>query len=165
MDWSANSKKNKGNYQDIQWHQRLMDPIDAMTNRDIKGVRVKWIKEFEQRNVWESQDLCSWLSVWQYWFWFLHCGTQRVAFDKNLFQQLKPKRTEASFGTTRITVTILFIIPVLFSRVKVNELVFVLSVVFFHLILHGTCTMLCVGILHYQQVLCWSVLMAARWFK
>ena len=80
-------------------------------------------------------------------------------------QQLKPKRTEASFGTTGITVTILFIIPVLFSRVTVNELVFVLRVVFFHLILHGTCTMLCVGILHYQQVLCWSVLMAARWFK
>ena len=80
-------------------------------------------------------------------------------------QQLKPKRTEASFRTTRITVTILFIIPVLLSPVMVNVLGFVLRVVFFHLILYGTCTMLCVGILHYQQVLCWSVLMAARWFK
>ena len=46
-------------------------------------------------------------------------------------QQLKPKRTEASFRTTRITVTILFIIPVLFSRVMVNVLVFVLRVVSF----------------------------------
>ena len=46
-------------------------------------------------------------------------------------QQLKPKRAEASFGTTGITVTILFIIPVLFSRVTVNELVFVLRDVFF----------------------------------
>ena len=80
-------------------------------------------------------------------------------------QQLKPKRTEASFRTTRITVTILFIIPVLLSPVMVNVLGFVLRVVFFHLILYGTCTMLCVGILHYQQVLCWSLLMAARWFK
>ena len=62
-------------------------------------------------------------------------------------QQLKPKGTEASFGTTVITATILFIISILFSRVTVNVLVFVLRVVFFH-------TMLCVGILHYQQVLC-----------
>ena len=44
-------------------------------------------------------------------------------------QQLKPKGTEASFGTTVITVTILFIISILFSRVTVNVLVFVLRVV------------------------------------
>ena len=50
-------------------------------------------------------------------------------------QQLKPKGTEASFGTTVITVTI-FIIPILFSRVTVNALVFVLRVVFFHLIVY-----------------------------
>ena len=49
-------------------------------------------------------------------------------------QQLKPKGTEASFGTTVITVTTLFIISILFSRVTVNVLVFVLRVVFFHLI-------------------------------
>ena len=55
-------------------------------------------------------------------------------------QQLIPKGTEASFGTTVITATILFIISILFSRVTVNVLVFVLRVVFFH-------TMLCVGIL------------------
>ena len=47
-------------------------------------------------------------------------------------QQLKPKGTEASFGTTVITATILFIISILFSRVTVNVLVFVLRVVFFH---------------------------------
>ena len=51
-------------------------------------------------------------------------------------QQLKPKRTEASFGTTVITATILFIISILFSRVTVNVLVFVLRVVFFHLIVY-----------------------------
>ena len=64
-------------------------------------------------------------------------------------QQLKPKGTEASFGTTYtvITATILFIISILFSRVTVNVLVFALHVVFFH-------TMLCVGILRYQQDLC-----------
>ena len=62
-------------------------------------------------------------------------------------QQLKPKGTEASFGTTVITATILFIISILFSRLTVNVLVLVLRVVIFH-------TMLCVGILHYQQVLC-----------
>ena len=49
-------------------------------------------------------------------------------------QQLKPKGTEASFGTSVITATILFIISILFSRVTVNELFFVLRVVFFHLL-------------------------------
>ena len=45
-------------------------------------------------------------------------------------QQLKPKGTEASFGTTVITATILFIISILFSRVTVDVLVIVLRVVF-----------------------------------
>ena len=49
-------------------------------------------------------------------------------------QQLKPKGTEASFGTMVITATILFIISILFSRVTVNELFFILRVVFFHLL-------------------------------
>ena len=51
-------------------------------------------------------------------------------------QQMKPKGTEVSFGTTVITATILFIISILFSRVTVNVLVFVLRVVFFHLIVY-----------------------------
>ena len=46
-------------------------------------------------------------------------------------QQLKPKGAEASFGTTVITATILFIISILFSRVTVNELFFVLRVYVF----------------------------------
>ena len=73
----------------------------------------------------------------------MHCGTQRVACDKicsdegrHDYQQLKPKETEASFGTTVITATILFIISILFSRVMVNVLIFVLRVVFFHLIVY-----------------------------
>ena len=53
-------------------------------------------------------------------------------------QQLKPKGTEAFFGTTVITVTILFIISVLFRRVTVNVLVFVLRFVLFHLIVYIT---------------------------
>ena len=51
-------------------------------------------------------------------------------------QQLKPKWTEASFGTTVITAAILFIISLLFSRVTVNVVVFALRVVFFHLIVY-----------------------------
>ena len=51
-------------------------------------------------------------------------------------QQLKPKGTDASFGTTVVTVTILFIILILFSRVTVNILVFVLRVVCFHVIVY-----------------------------
>ena len=39
-------------------------------------------------------------------------------------QQLKPKGTEASFGTTVITAAILFIKSTLFSKVTVNVLVF-----------------------------------------
>ena len=46
-------------------------------------------------------------------------------------QQLKPKGTQASLGTTVITVTILLFLSILFSRVTVNVLVFVLRVVFF----------------------------------
>ena len=49
---------------------------------------------------------------------------------------MKPKWTEASYGTTVITATILFIISITFSRVTVNVLVFVLRVVFFHLIVY-----------------------------
>ena len=45
-------------------------------------------------------------------------------------QQLKPKGTLASLGITVIAVTIL-ILSILFSRVTVNVLVFVLRVVFF----------------------------------
>ena len=51
-------------------------------------------------------------------------------------QQLKPKGTEASFGTTVITVTIAFIFSILFSRVTITILVFVLRAVFFHLIVY-----------------------------
>ena len=36
-------------------------------------------------------------------------------------QQLKPKGTEVSFGTTVITATILFIISILFSRVTLQR--------------------------------------------
>ena len=46
-------------------------------------------------------------------------------------QQLKPKETQASLGTTVIAVTILFILSILFSRVTGNVLTFVLPVVFF----------------------------------
>ena len=46
-------------------------------------------------------------------------------------RQLKPKGTQASYGTTVIAVTILLILSILFSRVTVNVLVFVLRVVFF----------------------------------
>ena len=55
---------------------------------------------------------------------------------RDICQQLKLKWTEASFGTTAITATILFIILILFSRVMVNVLVFVLCVVLFHLIVY-----------------------------
>ena len=52
------------------------------------------------------------------------------------WQQLKPKGTEDSFGTTVIPATLLFIISILSSRVTVNVLVFVLRVMFFHLIVY-----------------------------
>ena len=45
-------------------------------------------------------------------------------------QQLKPKWSQASLGTTVIAVTILLILSILFSRVTVNVLVFVSRVVF-----------------------------------
>ena len=45
--------------------------------------------------------------------------------------QLKPKGSHASFVTTVIAVTIRLILSIVFSRVTVNVLVFVLRVVFF----------------------------------
>ena len=88
MGWSANSKKNKGNYLDIQRHQRLMHPIDAMTNRNIRNVRVQWIRVLnrEMFNKFESRKIC--VAGYQ-------CDTsdfdfciaeQRVACDKNLLR-------------------------------------------------------------------------------
>ena len=46
-------------------------------------------------------------------------------------RQLKPKGSHASFVTTVIAVTVLLMLSILFSRVTVNELVFVLRVVFY----------------------------------
>ena len=77
-------------------------------------------------------------------------------------QQLKPKGTEVSFGTTVITVTILFIISILFSRVTVNILVFVLHVVFFHVIVYIVTRYMYDAGHRDQHVLCQSFLMAVR---
>ena len=46
-------------------------------------------------------------------------------------QQLKPKGSHASFVTTVIAVTILLMLSILFSRVTVSVLVFVLRVAFY----------------------------------
>ena len=46
-------------------------------------------------------------------------------------QQLKPKGSHDSFVTTVIAVTILLMLSILFSRVTVNVLVFVLRVGFY----------------------------------
>ena len=145
-----------------------MDPIDVITNWNIriectcnmdKSFNRGMLNKFESRKICiagyqcdnSDFDFCiaehSELSVIKI------CSDE----GRDDCQQLKPKGTEASFGTTVITATILFIISILFGRVTVNELFFVLRVVFFHLIVYvrrSTCTMLCVEILHYQQVLC-----------
>ena len=85
-------------------------------------------------------------------------------------QQSKPKGTQASFGTTVITLTILLILSILFSRVTVNVVVFVLRVVFFQSsycvycdAVHVRCSAsgFCI-LLHYQQVLFLSVLIAMQ---
>ena len=46
-------------------------------------------------------------------------------------QQLKPKGTQASLGTTVIAVTTVLILSILFTRVTGNVVVYVLRVVFF----------------------------------
>ena len=46
-------------------------------------------------------------------------------------QQLKPKGSHVPFVTTVMVLTILLMLPILFSRVTVNVLVFVLRVGFF----------------------------------
>ena len=49
-------------------------------------------------------------------------------------QQLKPKGSHTSYVTTVIALTILLMLSILFGRVTVNVLVFVLRAVFFHVI-------------------------------
>ena len=71
---------------------------------------------------------------------------------------MKSKGSQAVFVTTVIAVTILLMLSIFFRRETVNVLVFVFPVVFFQVVMYvvckrGTCTMLGVGILHYQQVL------------
>ena len=51
-------------------------------------------------------------------------------------QQSKPKGTQASFGTTVITLAIILILSILFRRVTVNVVVFVLCVVLLHVIVY-----------------------------
>ena len=68
-------------------------------------------------------------------------------------QQLKRKGTQASLGTTVIAVTILLILSILFSRVTVNVLAFVLRVVFFMYIVTRYMYDARHRILHYQQIL------------
>ena len=55
-------------------------------------------------------------------------------------QQLKPKGSDASFLTTVIAVTILLMLSIVFRRVIVNVLVFVLRVVFFCNAVHVRCS-------------------------
>ena len=118
MGWSANSKKNKGNYQDIHLNREMFN-------------------KFESRKICVAGYQCDNSD-------FDFCIAEhnelpviKICSDegRDNCQQLKPKGTQASLGTTVTTVTI-FIIPILFSRGTVNVLVFVLRVVFFHLIVH-----------------------------
>ena len=120
-----------------------MDPTDVMTHRNIRSVRVKMDKGLNSGmfNKSESRNIC--VAGYQcdnsdFDFCIAEhdelpvikiCSDER----RDDCQQLKPKGTEAPFGTTVITATILFIISILFSTVTVNVLVFVLRVVFFHL--------------------------------
>ena len=69
---------------------------------------------------------------------FDFCNAEHNEFPVSVAgcQQLKPQRTESSFGTTVITMTILFVISILFNRVTVYVLVFVLRAVFFHVIVY-----------------------------
>ena len=56
-----------------------------------------------------------------------------ISFDEGRedCQQLKTKGAQVSLGTTVIAVKILLILSILFSRVTVNVLVFVLRILFF----------------------------------
>ena len=73
----------------------------------------------------------------------------RICSDegRDYCQQVKPKGTEAPFGTTVITATIPFIISILFQGDGLCSCFCIACCVF-------SSTMLCVGMLHYQQVLC-----------
>ena len=55
----------------------------------------------------------------------------KTSSDEGRLSTIKTKATQASFGITVIAVIILLILSILFSRVTVNVLVFVLRVVFF----------------------------------
>ena len=118
-----------------------MDLIHAMTNRNIKSVRVKSIRVCTEECVSSLRAArFVWLviSVTIVMFDFHNAERKELPVIKIFTdegredcQQLKPKGTQASLGTTVIAVTTLLILSILFTRVTVNVLVFVLRVVFF----------------------------------
>ena len=87
-----------------------MDPIDVITNKNIRSVRVKWIrvfKKFEGRKVCVAGYQCDNSD-------FDFCIAEHNELPvikicsvegRDDCQQFKPKGTEASFGTTVITAT------------------------------------------------------------
>ena len=113
-------------------------------------------------NEFESSKIC-WLSVWQKWFWFLHCRTQRVACDKNLFRwrerrlsTIETKRDGGFFWNYCDNCHNPFYY---FNFVRagwrlMNFFLYCVLCFFICMLWRGTCTMLCVEILHHQQVLC-----------
>ena len=98
-----------------------------------KSLNRKMCIKFESRNICVAGNLCDKSD-----FDFLNAEQKelpviKISCDERRedCQQLKPKGTQASLGTTVIAVTILLILSILCNRVTVNVLVFVLRVVFF----------------------------------
>ena len=157
MGWSANSKKNKKKLSRHSMTSKTHGPHrrnnkseyqESTCNMD-KSLNRGRLNKFESRKICVAGYQCDTSDFYFCIVEHSELAVIKICSDEGRddCQQLKPKGTEACFGSTVITATILLIISILFSRVTVNVLVFVLRVVFFH-------TMLCVGILHYQQVLC-----------
>ena len=114
-----------------------------MTNRNVRSVRVKLIRdkslnkrmciEFESRKICVAGNQCDKSDFDFYNAEHKELPVIKISSDQGRegCQQMKPKGTQASLGTTVIAVTILLILSTLVSRVTVNVLVFVLRVVFF----------------------------------
>ena len=110
-----------------------MDFIDAMINRNIRSVRVKIDKSLNRRMgiKFESRKICVTGNQCDNSDFYFHNAEHKalpvikIFSDEGRedFQQLKPKGTQASLGTTvKAVTTILLILSILFSRVIVMYL-------------------------------------------
>ena len=128
MGWSANSNKTKEIVKTFKDHgpqRRNESECQECTCKIHKSLNRRMCIKFESRKICVAANQCDNSE-------HKELPVIKISSDEGRedCQQLKPKGTQASLGTTVITVTILLILSILFSRVTVNVLFLFCSLCF-----------------------------------